>query len=175
MRHEAVSTDTKAWLGERRGALDPVALLHTIREAQSALTALTAPELRPSLHGESLEQFLASLPRQWPWDETHFPGERKMAAPRTWCTREDLFAGVWCDVLGWLQEEPDASALALLGGLQSAHPDRYSQAHLRNLQRRVQQRGGIMAKELVYGSADEAVADPGAMPELALVSSGPKC
>ena len=69
-----------------------------------------------------------------------------MAAPRTWRTREDPFAGVWCDVLGWLQEEPDASAVALLGRLQSAHPDRYSQAHLRTLQRGVQQWRGIMAK-----------------------------
>ena len=65
--------------------------------------------------------------------------------------------------------------MALLGRLQSAHPDRYSQAHLRTLQRRVQQWRGIMAKKLVYGSADEAVADPGAMPELALVGSDPKC
>ena len=93
MRHETVSDDARARLVERRAALDPVALLHTIREAQSALAALTAPELRPTPHGESLEQFLASLPGQWRRDETHFPKERKMAAPRTWRTREDPFAG----------------------------------------------------------------------------------
>ena len=113
-----------------------MALLHTIREAQSALTALTAPELKPTPQGESLEQFLASLPDQWRRDETHSLRERKMAAPRTWRTREDPFAGVWCDVLGWLQEEPDASAVALLGRLQAAEPDRFSRAHLRTLQRR---------------------------------------
>ena len=175
MRHEAVSDDARARLGERRTALDPVALLHTIREAQSALTALTAPELRPTPHGESLEQFLANLPGQWRKDETHFPRERKMAAPRTWRTRKDPFAGVWCDVLSWLQEEPDASAVVLLGRLQSAHPGRYSQANLRTLQRRVQQWRGIMAKKLVYGSADEAVADPSTMRELALVGSAPGC
>ena len=97
-----------------------------------------------------------------------------MAPPLTWRTGEDPFARVWCDVPVWLQEEPDASAVALLGLLQSAHPDRCSQAHLRTLQRRVQQWRGIMAKKLVYGSADEAVADTGAMPELALVGSDPK-
>ena len=67
MRHEAVSDDAKARLVERRAVLDPVALLHSIREtqlAQLALTALTAPELRPTPHGESLERFLASLPGQ---------------------------------------------------------------------------------------------------------------
>ena len=118
-------------LSERRATLDPVALLHSIREAQSALTALTAPELRPTPQGESLEQFLSSLPDQWRRDETHSPRERKLAAPRTWRTRADPFAGVWCDVLGWLQEEPDASAMALLGRLQAAEPDRFSRAQLK--------------------------------------------
>ena len=59
---------------------------------------------------------LASLPDQWRRDEAHFPRERNMAAPRTWRTREDPFAGVWGEVPGWLQEDPDASAVALLGG-----------------------------------------------------------
>ena len=155
MRHEAVSTEARTRLSERRTALDPVALLHTIREAQSALTSLTVPELRPTPHGESLEQFLASLPDLWRRDETHYPRERKMKAARTWRTREDPFAGVWCDVLVWLRKEPDANAVALLGRLQSAHPDRYSQAHLRTMQRRVQQWRAIMAKKLVYASGGE--------------------
>ena len=83
LRHEAVSDEAKAMLSERRATLDPVALLHSIREAQSALTALTAPELRPTPQGESLEQFLAGLLDQWRRDETHSPRERKMTAPRT--------------------------------------------------------------------------------------------
>ena len=37
IRHEAVSAEAKAALSERRATLDPMALLHTIREAQSAL------------------------------------------------------------------------------------------------------------------------------------------
>ena len=69
-----------------------------------------------------------------------------MQPPRTWRTRPDPFEGVWCDVLGWLQEDPDASAVALLGRLQEAEPDRFSRAHLRTLQRRVQQWRGIWPK-----------------------------
>ena len=175
MRHEAVSDDARARLGERRAALDPVALLHTIREAQSALTALTAPELKPTPQGESLEQFLASLPDQWRRDETYSLRERKMAAPRTWRTREDPFAGVWCDVLGWLQEEPDASAVALLGRLQAAEPDRFSRAHLRTLQRRVQQWRGIMANKLVYAASEATPPELHGMPEIALIGDDPKC
>ena len=56
------------------------------------------------------------------------------------------FEGVWCDVLGWLQEDPDASAVALLGRLQETEPDRFSRAHLRTLQ----QWRGIMADKMVY-------------------------
>ena len=89
--------------------------------------------------------------------------------------RRGRFAALPAGPLG----EPSGSLLlcsvGVLGRLQSAHPDRYSQAHLRTLQRRVQQWRGIMAKKLVYGSADEAVADPGVMPELALVGNDPRC
>ena len=48
MRHDAVSVEMKAALSEYRVQLDPVALLHAIREAQSALAALVSPELRPT-------------------------------------------------------------------------------------------------------------------------------
>ena len=43
MRHDAVSVEMKTALSEYRGKLDPVALLHAIREAQSALAAVTSP------------------------------------------------------------------------------------------------------------------------------------
>ena len=69
MRHDAVSVEMKAALSEYGVKLDPVALLHAIREAQSALAAVTFPEIRPTPSGESLEQFLAKLPDWWRQDE----------------------------------------------------------------------------------------------------------
>ena len=54
----------------------------------------------------------------------------------------------------WLQEDPDASAMALLGRLQANHPDRFSRANLRTLQRRVQQWRGIMANKLIYAASE---------------------
>ena len=65
MQHDAVSVEMKAALSEYRVKLDPVALLHAIRKAQSALAAVTCPEIRPTPSGESLEQFLAKLPDLW--------------------------------------------------------------------------------------------------------------
>ena len=98
-----------------------------------------------------------------------------MKPSRTWRTRPGPFEGVWCDVLGWLQEDPDASAVTLLNRLQSAHPDRYSRAHLRTLQRRVQQWRGIMANKLVYASSEATLSSPDSTPEMALIGNDSKC
>ena len=72
------------------------------------------------------------------------------------------------------KRDPDAKAIALLNRLNSVHPDRFSDTHLRTLQRRVQQWRGIMAKELVYAVVDEPVPELPPMPELALVGAGPQ-
>ena len=174
MRHEGVSADAKARLSERRIALDPVNLLHTIREAQSALSAIAHPEVRPTPQGESLEQFLAGLSNRWRQDESASSQSEKVRAPHTWRTRPDPFEGVWCEVLEWLQEDPDASAVALLGRLQSTHPGRFSRAQLRALQRRVQKWRGIMASKLVYAAPDETTPDQHSLSELVLVGGGPR-
>ena len=175
IRHEAVSAEAKAALNERRAALDPVALLHAIREAQSALAAIVSRELRPTPRGESLERFLARLPDRWREEQDHAEGKPRARAPLTWRTRKDPFEGVWCDVQGWLQEDPDASVVAFLGRLQETEPDRFSRAHLRTLQRRVQQWRGIMADKLVYAASGATLPDPGGIPEMALVTGDPKC
>ena len=46
IQHDATSDEMRAALIQYRAKLDPVLLLHTIREAQSALVAATAPEVR---------------------------------------------------------------------------------------------------------------------------------
>ena len=74
-----------------------------------------------------------------------------------------------------MQEEPDASAVALLGRLQVAEPDRFSRVHLRTLQRRVQQWRGIMANQLVYAASEATLPELHGMPEMALIGDDPKC
>ena len=175
MQHDAVSVELKAAQGEHRVKLDPVALLHGIREAQSALAAVAFPESRPALGGESLEQFLAQLPDRWRQDAAHISRERRVQPSRTWRNWADPFEGVWCDALSWLQEDPDASAMALLGRLQEAEPGRFSRAQLRTLQRRVQQWRGIMAEKLVYATAGESMAELPVMPEPAPTGADPRC
>ena len=83
LQHEMVGAEAKASLNERRARLDSVALLHSIRETQSALAAIVAPEVRPTPKGESLERFLARLPDRWRQDEEAASRPKKVRAPRT--------------------------------------------------------------------------------------------
>ena len=92
-QHEAVSAEAKAKLSERQATLDPVALLHNIREAQPALAAIVSPELRPTPGGESLERRLARLPGRWLEEQEHAERKPRVQPPRTWRTRKDPFEG----------------------------------------------------------------------------------
>ena len=150
-----VSEDTKAMLRDRRVELDPVALLHTIREAQSALATINETESASVPQSESLERFLSSLPELWRQGEvrpTHALKKRKRRGVRT---RPDPFEGVWCEILDWLQQQPDVKAGELLDRLMARYPNRYSRRQLRTLQRRVRQWRIVVAKQLVYASAEQ--------------------
>ena len=162
-------------LNEYPAGLDLVLLLHTIREAQSALVAATAPGVRETPAGESLERFLAKLPSLWRQGEVRPTHAARVRAPRHWRTRKDPFEGVWGDVLVWLQVEPDATGKALMARLQSKHPDSFNEAQLRTMQRLVKQWRAIMAKRLVYAGTEGASAVPSGLPELAPVGADPKC
>ena len=94
LQQETVGAETRASLNERRARLDPVALLHSIRETQSALAAIVSPEIRPTPRGESLERFLAKLPDRWRQDEEAALRPKKVRALHNWRTRKDPFEGV---------------------------------------------------------------------------------
>ena len=175
IRHDTTGDELKAALHKYQSGLDPVLLLHTIREAQSALVAATAPEVQETPRSESLEQFLGKLPSLWRQGEVRPTHAVKARAPRHWRTRKDPFEGVWADVLVWLQAEPDATGQELMGRLQSEHPAQFSQAQLRTLQRRLKEWRGIMAKNLVYASSNAGSAEPAGLPELTLLGADPKC
>ena len=101
--------------------------------------AATSPEVRETPSGESLSKFLAKLPRLWRQGEVRPTHAARVRGPRHWRTRKDPFEGVWGNVLVWLQTEPDATSKALMARLQAEHPDRFSEAQLRTMQRRVKE------------------------------------
>ena len=89
--------------------------------------------------------------------------------------REDLFEGVWCDVLGWLQQDQDASPVALLARLREAEPHRFNRAHLSALRRRIQRWRGIIGNNMVYAASKSSLTDPVGTRVMAPIGDHPKC
>ena len=179
MQHDEISARVKQELRQYRAGLDPVALLSSIREAQSAMAAMSSPQLQETPHRESIDRFLARLPSLWQQGEARPTHKARVRPPRHWRTRKDPFEGVWCDVLLWLRKDPDSNAKDLLAKLREAYPGRFSDAQLRTLQRRVKDWRGVMAKRLVYATSDEPASDKPASErsekvELVLVGVGNK-
>ena len=154
--HTAVDSMKKESLRLQRMQVDPVELLHRIRDNQAALAAMVSPEDSTNGPGrKSLEQFLAQLPKLWLSGEVRPTHRKNTPKPRGWRTRKDPFKEVWPDVLCWLQGEPDATAKTLFERLQQDHPERFTDGQLRTLQRRIKEWRQIMAKKLVYICIDE--------------------
>jgi len=151
LAHEAVSEEVKRALMEERAQLDPLELLHLIRQTQGALAAMNG-SAADALERESLDRFLEALPGLWRAGEVR-PTHRKQSNKRRyWRTRKDPFEGDWPRILEWLQSEPDATAKSLFTRLMASNPEKYSSGQLRTLQRRVREWRNIMAKRLVLCS-----------------------
>jgi hypothetical protein len=162
LAHPAVAETVKEKLRSEQGRLDPLELLHRIRDGQAALTALATGDAGSGPGRQSLEQFLAKLPELWREGEarpTHRQGE---ATPRWWRTWPDAFAAVWPEVLLWLQDDPEATAKSLLARLQQQYPEQFPDGQLRTLQRRIREWRRLMARKLVYACLDgeETVEQP---------------
>ena len=93
IQDDTTSDGMKDALNEYRARLDPVLLLHTIREAQSALVAATAPEVRETPSGESLDRFLTKLPSLWRQGEVRPTHTARVSSPRHW---RAFGAMCWC-------------------------------------------------------------------------------
>ena len=156
LQHPSIDDEIKAELRSQRSQLDPVTLLHSIRQSQAALAALVSGDSSPQGPGrESLDQFLAQLPQLWRAGEVR-PTHRGLSPkPRHWRTRKDPFEMVWTDVLRRLQESPDITAKELFERLQREQPERFPDSQLRTLQRRVLEWRHLMARKLVYACTDE--------------------
>ena len=154
LAHAGVTEAAKEKLRTEGGRLDPLELLQRIREGQAALAALGSGDLGSGPGRESLEQFLARLPELWRQGEARPTHRQKAAQPRAWRTRKDPFEGVWPEILLWLQDDPEATAKALLERLHRQYPGRFPAGQLRTLQRRIREWRRVMARELVYACLD---------------------
>lgn len=154
LSREDVSEKTKESLRSQRELLDPVELLHRIRQFQTALAALSRGESSLGPDRKSLNEFMAALPEMWRLGEVRPTHRKPEGVPHYWRTREDPFKDVWAEVLLWLQQEPDATAKGLLERLIERDPQRYGMKFLRTLQRRVSEWRRTMASRLVLGNQE---------------------
>lgn len=146
----SVAEAVKQRLRDEQGGLDPLGLLHRIRDGQAALAALSSGELGSEEGREDLEQFLAGLPELWRKGEARPTHREKAPSPRYWRTRKDPFEKVWPEILLWLQEEPEATAKSLFERLEQKYPGQFPEGQLRTLQRRIRDWRRVMAQALVH-------------------------
>jgi Integrase core domain len=146
----SVSSDAKSGLRTEFAVLDPLELLHQIREGQSALAALCSGDTSRGSERESLKEFLAKLPEQWRAGEVRPTHRDRQSSMRHWRTRKDPFEEVWPEILLCLQRDPDSTAKSLMEQLQRDYPGRFPPAQLRTLQRRIREWRYVMAKSLVH-------------------------
>ena len=156
LAHPAVATTVKEALRAELAALDPLALLHQIREAQSALAVLSSGDLGHGPERESLDAFLAKLPELWRAGEVRPTHRGAPSSPRTWRTRKDPFEAVWSEILLWLHVDPKLTAKSLTDRLQREHPGQFDDGQLRTLQRRIRWWRHVMAQSLVHMCLDVA-------------------
>lgn len=152
MADPRIQSTLKEALTETRAKLDPMALLHNLRLAQSALASLASPGTVTDEQEQELDLFLAQLPRLWEQGEVRPTHRQSPARARDYRTREDPFEGVWSELLSWLERDPDATGQSLFARLQEVHPGKFTDGQVRTLQRRVRQWRHIMAKQLIYNT-----------------------
>ena len=155
LAHAEVEEKVKEALRKQHAQLDPVDLLHRIRQGQSALAALSGGDPSCGPNRKSLDQFLAGLPELWRKGEARPTHRKEEPKAHDWRTREDPFKNVWTDILLWLQSEPDCIAKKLLQRLNDKYPGQYGSGLLRTLQRRISEWRRTMARKLVFGNGEE--------------------
>ena len=155
LAHSKVSEAVKEFLRQQQARLDPVELLHRIRQGQAALAALSKGDIAAGPSKESLDMFLAALPEMWRRGEVR-PTHRKPGSKRRyWRSREDPLKDCWTDILLWLQADPDITGKSIMGRLDEKYPGMLKPGVLRTVQRRIREWRQTMAKRLVLGTIEE--------------------
>lgn len=137
--------------------LDPLDLLHQIRQTQTALATLDNETPVNDSARVSTEQFLSGLAELWRQGEARPTHSPKSRPARHWRTRSDPFSGAWTEVLTWLQADPETDAKIILKRLQEKYPGKYSNGQLRTLQRRIKDWRKVLARTFVFENPPDMV------------------
>ncbi len=156
LAHAAVDDVSKGQLRRLQSVSDPVMLIAKIRAAQADLGKRVdrrglegAREPEPAA---DLDRFAAGLRIAWHEGErrpTHRrPYRRRKPVPRRRSMLDDLRE----QISAWLSEEPGLPAITILVRIKAQHPDRFTDKHLRTVQRAVKRWRAEQARRIIIES-----------------------
>lgn len=160
LANDRVTNECKEQLRLTFSKLDPVHLLHQIRECQRNLVQqeVGSGSEKGTETSQNLNRFVENLATAWHDGEIRPTHRKESTGPRTWRTRVDPFESIWPVVEQWLDERPDTNAKELFHRLQSELSVSFEAGQLRTLQRRVKEWRTAIARRVVLGSDVEAEA-----------------
>ncbi len=137
-----------------RADLDPVQLLAEIRGGQRALVMIADRTIVPPADAPTapipVADFLAGLRTAWRTGEVRPTAQPKLT-PKRGRRRPDPLVAVTDDLRSWFEADPAQTGSELLLRLQASDPDRYPDALLRTVQRRLKIWRSQIASQLVFG------------------------
>ncbi len=150
-----ISNAVKEQVTATFAVLDPVRLLHEIRDAQQSLVEIAdRPVVGEALPptAPTLAQFLAGLRTAWQGGEVR-PTSRPKEKAKRGRRRPDPFASVTMQIREWFEAEPWRTSRELFERLQREQPGIYPPGQIRTLQRRLKGWRSEVAHTLVFGAA----------------------
>jgi hypothetical protein len=134
------SEEVRARIDTLRADLDPVRLLAEIRSRQQTLVAISEGTVILPLDTSAapipVADFLAGLREAWRMGEVR-PTAQPALKPKRGRRRPDPLIAVTDDLRSWFEADPTQTGSQLLRRLQTSDPDRYPDALLRTVQRRL--------------------------------------
>jgi len=135
--------------------LDPVSLLHEIREQQRRLVEIADKTGIDEAQSGSMEEFLVALKTAWREGTPRPTDQKPPPKVRWWRSRKDPFETTWPEIRSWAETDPDITGRQLLERLQARYPGANADGQLRTLQRRLKAWRREMARDLVLGSLSD--------------------
>jgi hypothetical protein len=156
LAHEAVDQTSKERLRHLQAQADPVLLIAEIRAAQADLGKRID---RRGLDGAceapapiDLDRLAAGLRTAWREGERRTihrrPYHRRKPIPH----RPSMLDDVQDQLRLWLDEQPDVTATEVLVRLEATYPDRFTDKHLRTIQRAVKHGRAQAARRIIVDS-----------------------
>lgn len=151
-----ISIETKSQLQQQFLVLDPIRLLHGIRQAQNSLASYSSTNKDCNISENSLDSFLRNLESAWEKSEIRPTHQTRVKPKRWWRTRSDPFENAWPLIDGWLLIQPALTGREIMDRLNQEMPDRYPDlTPLRTLQRRLKLRRQQQIEEMLFNTKTE--------------------